>query len=204
MVTLGNMGGIVKRLIIIAMMLFAATSVCQADTVKAYLSLDELTEQELPVFQEISGKFFVEYSLINIRNDRRFYIGLIRDTEQIASFLNYLAIKSPSVIGVFSHSGLTYGLQYTTDPETGEQITTGEVIYPFKIEEYLSLMPDIKTYDIDGTELSSSRPTVVKPLKNFGGWGKCVFQRFVDAPDHFGCGRSGSDSYVGCSKSNRR
>ena len=144
------------KTIIVLVIIFMST-ICNAETLKAYLSIDQLTEQEIPVMQDIASQYFVEYALINIRNDRRFYIGIIKNDSMINDFISALSIKSPSIIGVFDISG--------------NQV----VAYQLKESEFLSLMPDDKTYDVDGNELTSTRPTKVKPLKNFGGWGECSF-----------------------------
>lgn len=138
--------------------------------IKAYLSIDDLTTEEIPMFQELASELFVEYSLINIVNDKRFYIGLMRDSSQISTFIDAIRLKNPSIIGVFLHSGLMYGL--TNDEILG---VIGTVTYPFKADEFLSLMPDESTYGPDGAVLSIFRPTTITPLKNFGGWKPCIF-----------------------------
>lgn len=139
---------------------------------KAYLSIDDLTEEEIPFFQEIASQYFVEYSLINIRNGRRFYVGIIRSEDLISGFIQTIDSKSPSIIGVFQKSGLQYELEYTTGEET---VIEGTLHYSFKEAEFISLMPDNVTYDIDGVETSRERPIVVKDLKGFAGWQDCIF-----------------------------
>jgi len=153
---------------------------------KAYLSIDDLAEEEIPAFQQLTAMFFVEYSLVNIRSSKRLYIGLIRNSEDIPSFLEAIKTKNPEVLGVFEHSGVQWGQTVeitpaTYDEDTGEvsteEITTisGEAIYPFDLKQYLELMPDELKFDEEGKITSTSRPTEFKALKNFGGWGECIF-----------------------------
>ena len=153
--------------------------------IKAYLAIDDLSELEIPAFQELARQFFVEYSMINIIDGKRLYIGIIKDASEIESFLEAIKGKNPIIIGVFNIDGLQLGVSKVVIPavfnEDGEVITeevveiNGEPLYPFNGDLYLSLMPDEYTYDEDGNVLTASRPTEFKELKNFSGWSKCIF-----------------------------
>ena len=161
-----------KKLIMLLLLLIAATA--QAETVKAYLSIDDLNDAEEAGFIALAGSFFVEYSRINIRNNRRFYIGLIRDDAQVNAFLSAMKTKNPVVLGMFHHNGVQVGKTITVIDEV--TTITGTATYPFQKEKYIALMPDEHTYNDNGQVLTTTRPTAVRALKNFGGWGECIFE----------------------------
>jgi len=93
---------------------------------------------------------------------------------------------SAVVIGVWRKDGLQYGWKYDITIDSNTQIETktkvrdtykdnsGKIVnkpsYPYSKTDYLELMPDINTFDIDGNLTSSVRPTISKTFHSWSGW----------------------------------
>lgn len=160
------MGELMKKLLIILLLLSSPVS-CFAETVKVYFCINK------PVgsveFNEVSNEYDVEYVEINQRNNKHFYIALIEDESRLSEYLGLLSDKNPKILGAFKNSGLKYGLKVQ------DEVITGTVKYKLQSNDFLDLMPDNKTFDDLGVELTSARSTKIKGIKNFAGWNTCVF-----------------------------
>lgn len=164
--------------IYITLLILLLTSYVNAEIVKVNFCINKPIASE--EFQEVVNQYNVQYVEINQRNNKYFYLGVMDETV-IDDFTTSLSDKKPKILGSFRKNGLQHGRRtYLSIPATydseGNQLTPdiyneiGGVKYPFNKKEYLDLMKDKKTYDIDGVELSSTRPTKVKETHNIAGW----------------------------------
>lgn len=141
--------------------------------IKFYFSVEEMTSEELEIFNEIMNKYFVESVKINSRNGKVLYVGIIRNRfiyveenkiDQIEAFLNEIGDKKPKKIALLKKDGYQIGIKKV------EEGIVGEAEIAFDSAEYIELMPDEITYDKDDKILSTKRPDKVKVLANFAGW----------------------------------
>ena len=97
------------------------------------------------------------------------FVESIEDMVVIEAALNQ--ITSAHIIGVWNEDGTQYGFERQTD-ENGT-VTTVQVQdplqYPLDRQAYLDALMDVVVTDENGTEISRTRPTEIKPVNKFSG-----------------------------------
>jgi hypothetical protein len=145
-------------------------------TTKIYFSYDnDLQGEELEAFNEILATYFIQHHRINHRESQELIIGLIRCIDDCGDFCKAIAIYNPIIIGAYKVDGLPLGVENVliseaTEEEDAVYELQGTATYTFNDVKYLDLMPDEHTYDAEGNILTTTRPTVCKPLAGFAGW----------------------------------
>ena len=140
---------------------------------KFYFSIENgLHGEELEAFCEVMCKYFIEHYKINEINGKDLFIGLIKDHSDITNFFSEISQYNPIQIGLYKQDGLPVGVELvnvgTKEEPSYEEQGTPELA--FNSTEYISLMPDDVEYDNNGEVVSTSRPTVARPLSGFAGW----------------------------------
>ena len=165
------------KLYILIILLFAQFA--SAEYVKFYFEINKpIGAKE---FAEVARKYQVDYIEVNQRNNKYLYIGVIPEPDDIEKFTEELSDKKPKILGSFKFNGLQYGkskkitpAEYDKDgkitkPEVIEKIGTAK--HKFEKVSYINMMRDVKTFDGDGVELTSTRPVKEKMTHNILGWG---------------------------------
>lgn len=148
----------------------------------------ELSEEQMGQFYRYANNV----QLINTRNGKRFYSGLLIDINLLEdqydeegnlirqSLLNEFSALSPEILGVWNTEGTQYGIEldYVFDEEGNliNTIKSGTPIYPLQTTKILDLMPDEITTNSGGNNISTSRPTQLKQLNKFSGYGDKDFE----------------------------
>lgn len=149
-------------------------SSCFAEPVKFYFAVDQTADKQkiLTWFQ----KYHVDYHIINRRGGYIFANALIPNLEDIPNIQKIFEIKGFIVLAAFKLNGVQVGRRRILK-ELQEYLYSGSATHVFNKTAFLALMKDIKTYDANGVELTSTRPIVERESHNYLGWGTAVFPK---------------------------
>ena len=143
-------------------------SLCSGEYLKFFLSVDSLSGETSSKFKSVTKKTNVEYAIVNSRENKDLYICIIKDGKNIDSFIDDIESMAPSVLGKYKVDGKKW-----SDDEKDK----------LKKNDFLSLMKDKKTYDVNGIETKSERPTETKETVNFSGWKLSYEINGIDIPE---------------------
>ena len=168
-----------KKLIILLILCGCNVTPLCAQPIKFYFAVDQTADKVK--IKEWFHKYDVEYYIINKRGGFIFATALIKDHNELPNLKKVFEVEGFIILAAFKQDGAQVGRTkivktpavYDKDgslvsPAIYEYV--GKISYPINTIGFLQLMRDVKTYDVDGNELSSIRPTEVRETHNFAGW----------------------------------